>query len=147
MADEEGKVEEAGSEEPPGEKASTEEAPAEEAPTEEAPAEDEGPTLTVREIEKMNVPKLKEAALQYGGRIQGVHGMDKNQLIRTLKEINDLPLQGAKRASKFDRTTVKQKIRTLRGGRDQAIADKDKVSLKRIRQRIKALRRKLVRSA
>ena len=144
MADEEGKVEEAGGEEPPGE-----EAPAEKAPEEEAPAEKEaeGPKLAAREIEKMNVPKLKEAALGYGGRIQGIHGMDKNQLVRVLKEINNLPLQGAKRASNFDRTAVKQQIRTLRGGRDQAIADKDKVAIKRIRQRIKALRRKLVRSA
>ncbi|MEE9275825.1 MAG: hypothetical protein V3V62_11000 [bacterium] len=152
MADEEGKVEEAGGEEAPGEEAPAEKAP-EEASTEEAPAkaaaeeEAERPKLTAREIEKMNVPKLKEAALGYGGRIQGVHGMDKNQLIRTLKEINGIPLQEAKRVSKIDRAAVKGRIRTLRGGRDQAIADKDKVALKRIRQRIKALRRKLVRSA
>ena len=139
MADEEGKVEEEVGEGSPAEEAAKEEAPAKE--------EVEGPKLIAREIEKMNVPKLKEAALQYSGRIQGVHGMDKNQLIRVLKEINGIPLQEAKRVSKIDRAAVKGRIRTLRGGRDQAIADKDKVAIKRIRQRIKALRRKLVRSA
>ena len=49
-----------------------------EAPEQEAEApEQAGPVLTAKEIDKMNVPKLKEAALAYGGRISGVHGMDK----------------------------------------------------------------------
>ena len=127
-----------------------EDAPAEEAtPEPEAAAptepEKEGPKLTAREIEKMNVPKLKEAALEYGGKISGVHGMDKGQLVRALKEINDIPLQEARGASKIDRQEVKQKIKALRRERDGAIEDKDPVKLKRIRRRAKSLRRKLVR--
>ena len=112
-----------------------------------APAEpeQEGPKLTAREIEKMNVPKLKEAALQYGGKITGVHGMDKIQLIRALKEINGIPLQESREASKIDRQAVKQKIKALKRERDSAIEGKDPVKLKRIRNRAKALRRKLVR--
>ena len=128
------------------------EAPAEEAEVaaekaEAAPVEpeQEGPKLTAREIEKMNVPKLKEAALQYGGKITSVHGMDKIQLIRALKEINGVPLQESREASKIDRQAVKQKIKALKRERDSAIEGKDPVKLKRIRNRAKALRRKLVR--
>jgi hypothetical protein len=118
----------------------------EEAKAEPAAPKDEGPKLTAREIEKMNVPKLKEAALQYGGRISGVHGMDKAQLVTVLKEINDIPLQVARKSSKIDRQGVKQKIKGLKRERDGAIEDKDPVKLKRVRIRVKALRRKLIRS-
>ncbi len=118
-----------------------------EAPQEEAAApEPEGPVLTAKEIDKMNVPKLKEAALSYGGKISGVHGMDKTQLIRALKEINDIPLIEAKRTSKIDRSAVKQQIKALKNTRDQHIEAKDGVQLKRVRRRIKSLRRKLVRT-
>lgn len=106
-----------------------------------------GPVLTAKEIDRMNVPRLKEAALAYGGKISGVHGMDKNQLIRALKEINDIPLLEAKRTSKIDRSAVKQQIKTLKNMRDQHIEAKDGVQLKRVRRRIKSLRRKLVRTA
>ncbi len=109
--------------------------------------EQAGPALTAKEIDKMNVPKLKEAALAYGGRISGVHGMDKTQLIRALKEINDIPLIEAKRTSKLDRSAVKQQIKALKGMRDQHIEAKDGVQIKRVRRRIKSLRRKLVRTA
>lgn len=112
----------------------------------EAP-EPAGPVLTAKEIDRMNVPRLKEAALAYGGKISGVHGMDKNQLIRALKEINDIPLLEAKRTSKIDRSAVKQQIKTLKNMRDQHIEAKDGVQLKRVRRRIKSLRRKLVRTA
>ncbi|MEE9239797.1 MAG: hypothetical protein V3U53_01235 [bacterium] len=126
----------------PAEEEQTEPEKAETAPAE---PEQEGPKLTAREIEKMNVPKLKEAALQYGGKITGVHGMDKIQLIRALKEINGIPLQESREASKIDRQAVKQKIKALKRERDSAIEGKDPVKLKRIRNRAKALRRKLVR--
>lgn len=119
---------------------------ADEEKTEAAPA-GEGPKLTAREIDKMNVPKLKEAALQYKGRISGVHGMDKSQLVRALKEINGLPLQEPKRASKVDRTALKQKIKALKNARIQHIEAKDALHLGRVRKRIKALKRRLVRSA
>ena len=119
-----------------------------EAPQKEAAAPGpEGPVLTAKEIDKMNVPKLKDAALAYGGKISGVHGMDKTQLIRALKEINDIPLIEAKRTSKIDRSAVKQQIKALKNTRDQHIEAKDGVQLKRVRRRIKSLRRKLVRTA
>lgn len=119
-----------------------------EAHQEEAAApEPEGPVLTAKEIDKMTVPKLKEAALAYGGKISGVHGMDKTQLIRALKEINDIPLIEAKRTSKIDRSAVKQQIKALKNTRNQHIEAKDGVQLKRVRRRIKSLRRKLVRTA
>ena len=119
-----------------------------EAPQKEAAAPGpEGPVLTAKEIDKMNVPKLKDAALAYGGKISGVHGMDKTQLIRALKEINDIPLIEAKRTSKIDRSAVKQQIKTLKNMRDQHIEAKDGVQLKRVRRHIKSLRRKLVRTA
>ena len=88
---------------------------------EEQAPEQAGPVLTAKEINKMNVPKLKEAALAYGGKISGVHGMDKTQLIRALKEINDIPLIEAKRTSKIDRSAVKQRIKALKSMRDQHI--------------------------
>lgn len=118
-----------------------------EAPEQDEAPEEAGPVLTAREIDKMNVPKLKEAALAYGGKISGVHGMDKTQLIRALKEINDIPLIEAKRTSKIDRNAVKQQIKALKNMRNQHIDAKDGVQLKRVRRRIKSLRRKLVRTA
>ena len=62
-------------------------------------------------------------------------------------KINGIPLQEAKRASKIDRQAIKQKIRAYKSERDAAIEDKDKGKLKRLRNRTKALRRKLVRNA
>ena len=112
----------------------------------EAP-EDAGPVLTAKEIDKMNAPRLKEAALAYGGKISGVHGMDKAQLTRALKEINGIPLAEAKRASRIDRSAVKRRIKSLKSLRDQHIEAKDGVQLRRVRRRIKSLRRKLVRTA
>ena len=141
MADEE-KVESA---EESAEAAAPEAAPEAEAAPEKAA--EEGPKLTAREIEKMNVPKLKEAALAYGGRISGVHGMDKGQLVRALKEINAIPLEEPRRASNVDRSGIKQKIKTLKQERAQHVESKSSVQLRRVRKRIKALRRKLVRSA
>ncbi len=114
---------------------------------EEKAEEGAGPVLTAKEIDKMNVPKLKEAALAYGGKISGVHGMDKSQLIRALKEINGIPPVEAKRASKIDRSAVKQRIKSLKATRDQHVEAKDGVQLRRVRRRIKSLRRKLVRTA
>ena len=84
----------------------------------------------------MNVPKLKEAALGYGGRIDGVHGMDKIQLVRVLKEINDIPLQENKRTSNIDRASIKEKIKTLKKERDQYLETKDPEKLKRTRNKI-----------
>ena len=110
------------------------------------PAADEGPKLTAREIDKMNVPKLKEAALAYKGRVTGVHGMDKAQLVRALKEINGIPLQETKRSSRVDRTALKQKIQALKKERTQRIEAKDPVLLGRVRKKMKALKRKLVRA-
>ena len=119
---------------------------ADEEKTQAAPAADEGPKLTAREIDKLNVPKLKEAALAYKGRISGVHGMDKTQLVRALKEINGIPLQEPKRASKIDRTAVKQKIKNLKKARAQHVESKDSLQLGRVRKRIKTLKRRLVRA-
>ncbi len=119
----------------------------EEEKTEEQAPEQEGPALTAKEIDKMNVPKLKEAALAYGGKISGVHGMDKTQLIRALKEVNDIPLVEAKRTSKINRGDIKQQIKSLKTMRNQHIEEKDATRLKRVRRRIKSLRRKLVRTA
>ena len=117
------------------------------APEQDEAPEQAGPVLAAKEIDKMNVPKLKEAALSYGGKISGVHGMDKTQLIRALKEINNIPLVEAKRTSKIDRSAVKQQIKALKNMRDQHIEAKDGVQLKRVRRRVKSLRRKLVRTA
>ncbi|MFL2932240.1 MAG: hypothetical protein ACJZ47_05465, partial [bacterium] len=134
----------------PAQEEQTEEAsaPAQEEQTEEAsaPAQEELPKLSAGEIDKMNVPKLKEAALGYGGRIDGVHGMDKIQLVRVLKEINNIPLQENKRTSNIDRASIKEKIKTLKKERDQYLETKDPEKLKRTRNKIKALRRKLVRA-
>ena len=136
------KVEAAGTTEASGDTAG-EPAPEEQA----APAEEELPQFTVKEIDKMNVPKLKEAALQYAGKIVGVHGMDKSELILSLKKINGIPLVEARGASKIDRKAIKGKIKSLHKDRDLAIEAKDSVKLNRVRNRAKALRRKLVRNA
>ena len=126
----------------------------EETPNNDAPEKSEGdgtkedlPTLTAREIDKMNVPKLKEAALQYQGKIVGVHGMDKAQLILSLKQINNIPSEKSLKESNIDRKAIKNRLKSLRKERDTAIDEKDRVKLKRIRKRAKALRRTLVRTA
>lgn len=124
-------------------------APADEPAAEkkQAAPEVELPKFTEREIDKMTVPKLKDAALQYGGKISGIHGMGKADLIRALKEVNDIPFIKTKRASKIDRKAVKEKIKSLHKERDAALEGKDKIKLKRVRTHTKALRRKLVRNA
>ena len=89
-----------------------EEAPQEKAPEEsgDAGAEEDLPTFTAREIEKMNVTKLKEAALQYMGKIVGVHGMDKGQIVQALKEINGISTEKSRKKSKKERKFDTQKI-------------------------------------
>jgi len=126
----------------------------EETPNNETPekSRDDGtkedlPIFTGREIDKMNVPKLKDTALQYQGKIVGVHGMDKAQLILSLKQINNIPTEKSLKTTNVDRKGIKDRIRSLRKERDAAIDEKDRVKLKRIRKRAKALRRTLVRTA
>ena len=126
-----------------------EEAPQEKAPEEsgDAGAEEDLPTFTAREIEKMNITKLKEAALQYMGKIVGVPGMDKGQLVQARKELNGISTENSRKKSNVDRKAIKARIKALHKERDTAIEDKDRVKLKRARKRFKALRRKLIRSA
>lgn len=108
-------------------------------------AEEGKAALTAREIEKMTVTKLREEALKFPDRLTGVHGMSKQDLIRALKTIHGIPIEESERRAAVDKTALKQRIRSLKALRNRALEEGDRLSLKRARQRIKALKRKLAR--
>ena len=97
------------------------------------------------ELEKLKVTELREMAKEKL-EIKGVSGMAKAMLVETLAKVMDIekPHKVAEGAGKSE---IKKQIHALKIQRDEALAGKDKQSLKVARHKIHRLRRQLRRMA
>lgn len=102
--------------------------------------------MDARDLEKMTTPKLREEALKLEG-LQGVHGMNKEELIKVLKAhhgITDAPIA---RGPSATRREIKAKIRELKAARAQSNEAGDQKRAGILRKKVKRLKRRLRRTA
>ncbi len=106
------------------------------------------------DLEKMTAPELKEYALKNHPDITGVHAMKKEDLVLAIRkargeEVKETPKKKKTpgKAAALDKKQLKQKIRALRTVKDQALQEKDKTKLARLRKRIKRFKRLTKRAA
>ena len=106
--------------------------------------------MTLQELQKMTVVKLRQEAMQRGG-INGVSSMSKAQLIEALADLlgidTDAPERAASTKMSGDKAVLKKEIRSLKTARDEALAAGDASSLNRARMDIKRRKRALRRLA
>jgi protein-arginine kinase activator protein McsA len=94
-----------------------------------------------KDIAKLPATKLREIALKIP-EIEGVYGMNKQQLIEAIKAAQGLREEESKKVkSQVDISLVKKQIRNLKAERNQAIANRDRTQLKEIRKKLKKLKR------
>ena len=106
--------------------------------------------MTLQELQKMTVVKLRQEAMQHGG-ITGASGMSKAQLVEALAELMGIDTRTPARASSAkisdDKAVLKREIRSLKATRDDALVAGDASSLNRARLDIKRRKRALRRLA
>ena len=106
--------------------------------------------MTLQELQKMTVVKLRQEAMQHGG-ISGVSSMAKAQLVEALAELMGIDATTPARATAAkisgDKAVIKKEIRSLKATRDEALAAGDAISLSRARLDIKRRKRALRRMA
>ncbi|MEJ2481759.1 MAG: hypothetical protein P8049_01160 [Gemmatimonadota bacterium] len=100
---------------------------------------------TWEDLHKMPVKKLREIAEELGDHAE-LHGfltMHKEQLVPALCHALGVEDHPHHEVVGVDKKSIKAQIRALKEQRDEALASKDPVELKRIRRRIHNLKRKL----
>lgn len=106
--------------------------------------------MTLQELQKMTVVKLRQEAMQRGG-ISGVSGMSKAELVEAMAELLGIdaktPARAATAKISGDRVVLKKEIRSLKATRDEALSAGDATSLDRARMDIKRRKRALRRLA
>jgi cell division protein FtsX len=104
----------------------------------------EGPKLPDKPLERLTIKELREIALKVPN-VQGVHGMNKEELIALLKDYF-----GIKEEKKKDTASIrelKKKIKELKAKREEARAKGDKRMVAILRKRISRLKKKTRRLA
>jgi hypothetical protein len=96
-------------------------------------------------LEKMTVKDLREMAKDIPG-ITGVHGMKKDELIVEIKKAKGIEDKPVKKAD-ASIAELKQKIKTLKAQRRQALEANDKKKATIFRRRISRLKKKTRRAA
>ena len=97
--------------------------------------------MDARTLSKMTVSKLREEALKFGD-LQGVHGMNKPELLKILKQKYGIVEEQTESEILIERKHVlKEKIRKLKAEKEQAIANKDKKKAALLRKRLHDQRR------
>ncbi|MCD6320423.1 MAG: hypothetical protein J7M03_07055 [Candidatus Desulfofervidaceae bacterium] len=106
--------------------------------------EEKGPELPEKPLDRMTIKELREVALKIPN-VQGVHGMNKEELIALLKDYF-----GIKEEKKRDVASIrelKKKIKELRAKREEARTKGDKRMVNILRRRISRLKKKTRRLA
>lgn len=101
--------------------------------------------MTGKEIEKLPTPKLREEALKIEG-LTGVHGMNKEELIKVLKQHHGIK-EDNKGAASASHRDLKAKIRELKAKKGEAHGAGDDTRAGILRRRVKRLKRRLRRTA
>lgn len=96
-------------------------------------------------LEKLTAKELREIALQIEG-VTGVHGMNKDELIRVIKQARGI-VDEKKKATDIDVRAIKAKIRELKAKREEARAAGDKKAVEKLRKAISRLKKKTRRAA
>lgn len=96
--------------------------------------------MTVKELLRMNTPKLREEALKIPNAV-GVTAMKKEDLIVLLAEANGIVLE--KKTSGTEKVEIKEHIAAMKVKRDDAIARQAYEELKQIRRGIRTLKRRI----
>ena len=96
-------------------------------------------------LEKMTAKELRETALTTL-EIVGVHGMNKTELIESIKKARGIVEDDPKRSDTSVRE-IKEKIRELKKDRQQAAEKKDAEKVRIFRRRISRLKKKTRRAA
>ena len=106
--------------------------------------------MTLQELQKMTVVKLRQEAMQHGG-VSGVSGMSKAQLVEAMAELLGIdtktPARAATAKISGDKSVLKREIRSLKATRDGALSSGDATGLNRVRLDIKKRKRALRRLA
>ncbi|MEJ2221438.1 MAG: Rho termination factor N-terminal domain-containing protein [Desulfobacterales bacterium] len=140
------KVEKAGEKvEKAGEKAAETEEKVEEAREKAAEAEKKPSADKEKPLEKMTVKELREVAKDIPG-IVGVHGMKKDELISEIKKAKGIAEEPVKKAA-ANIAELKQKIKTLKVQRREALEAKDKKKATIFKRQISRLKKKTRRAA
>ena len=99
--------------------------------------------MDAKTLSKMTVSKLREEALKFDD-LEGVHGMEKPQLIEILKEKYGIVEEHLESESLINKKhALKEKIRKLKVEKEQAIANKDFQKASLLRKRLHSQRRRL----
>ncbi|MBW1975000.1 MAG: Rho termination factor N-terminal domain-containing protein [Deltaproteobacteria bacterium] len=96
-------------------------------------------------LEKMTAKELREIALGIEG-ITGVHAMNKNELIKAIKEARGI-VDEKKKTTSVDVRAIKAKIKELKAKREEARAAGDKRMVDILRRKISRLKKKTRRAA
>jgi DNA-binding ferritin-like protein len=96
-------------------------------------------------LEKMTAKELRELGKQIPG-VTGVHGMNKPELIRSIKEAKGIVVESPKRVDASVRE-MKKKIRELKAECDIALNNNDMKMAEIYRRRIIRLKKKTRRTA
>ena len=96
-------------------------------------------------LDKMTAKELREVALEIP-EITGVHGMNKPELLATIKKARGIEEETAKKSDVSVRD-IKKKIQELKALKNQANENKDKKKAKILRRRISRLKKKTRRAA
>jgi cell division protein FtsX len=96
-------------------------------------------------LEKLTAKELREIALQIEG-VTGVHGMNKDELIRVIKEARGI-VDEKKKSTTIDVRAIKAKIKELKAKREEARAAGDKKAVEQLRRAISRLKKKTRRAA
>jgi hypothetical protein len=106
---------------------------------------DQEKTAKEKPLEKMTATELREVAKEIP-EITGVHGMNKAELVKAIKEARGIEDE---KAGKKDTSVreIKAKIKLLKAERESALKDKDKKRAGIYRRRISRLKKKTRRAA
>ncbi len=92
-------------------------------------------------LEKMTAKELREVAMDIPD-IIGVHGMNKAELIKEIKQARGIEDAGGGRKAAKDVREIKKKIQELKAKREEAMAAEDRKTADILRRKISRLKKK-----
>jgi hypothetical protein len=96
-------------------------------------------------LEKMTAKELRDLALSLGS-ISGVHGMNKEEVLAAVKQAKGIANEGGKKSDRSMRE-LKEKIKQLRGKKEEVRESGTRKSVAILRKRISRLKKKIRRAA
>jgi protein-arginine kinase activator protein McsA len=92
-------------------------------------------------LEKMTAKELREVAMETS-EITGVHGMNKEELVRAIKEVRGIAVNETAKQTDSSVRDIKKKIKGLKAKRENAVKSEDSRMADIYRRRIIRLKKK-----